>query len=602
MNSVKLLLIACLLGASFFTKVSLASDYYLNEVAEFTFGESTEHQWLAPLPNPLKNKQYFIGSQLGDIFLITGDTILSEPILDLSRSLQLFKKVKLTALAVHPNFKFSDRSGYATLYTAHTEGFNKKNNLSRLKPLNSDINYKYDAVITQWRYDHNQQKVFISSQREVLRLALPDNSISITQLAFNPSSKPWQEDYGLLYIALSNSEKIASESLYSGAILRINPDKESSESDPSQENNSAVIATEALSEVLDEVIFLQGGQKIFQFFWPEKYPDKLLVAHEYNLQRHFSLAAKGQDWRKQLPSFVARQNDIPAYAITGVLYQGSEFSHLYGKLLSIQKKGGAWHLTAMSLAQQKGKQLPAQIIWSIDPSLISSLSQISLHTTHHGEPVLFNHSDNLLYALTSNQVKSAEIKNKNKIEINTYYFAKKIAQQISIGRVLLVIMLFIIWFLVKSQLKSNSPSLKGVLDNQLTSFKFNELEQSVSLFRHHNQNADIKLSLAEIKQSEVYLNKVVIMCINAQYGHDFDHAHESDLRNSFSKEHHDQMKSEETRRIELHLIDKMDNEYAICLYLRQGNQRATKCNYDQVIEDLVDWCWLLSKCINPQND
>ena len=46
----------------------------------------------------------------------------------------------------------------------------------------------------------------------------------------------------------------------------------------------------------------------------------------------------------------------------------------------------------------------------------------------------------------------------------------------------------------------------------------------------------------------------------------------------------------------------MDNEYAICLYLRQGNQRATKCNYDQVIEDLVDWCWLLSKCINPQND
>jgi len=592
----KLLLIACFLGLSLFSKVGYSIDYYLNEVAEFTFGKTTNHHWLAPLSNPMNSDQFFISSETGEVFLIATDTVLTAPILDLNKALKSPQEIKLTALAVHPNFKFFDRPGYATIYTAHIENYKNTSNLSRLKPLKNGIIFEYDAVITQWQYDYEQQKFSNASQREIIRIALPDKHISVIQLAFNPNSRAWEDDYGLLYIALTSSQSFASHPLYSGTILRIHPDKYSSKKDSLQKNKLTTKGTDSQSDV----VFSMGAQNISQLFWPDNYPNQLLMVHQYNQQQYFTLIDKDGDWYQKLPRAVSRKNEFTSPSMSSVLYQGSEFSHLYGNLLSLHKNSEGWHLKSSSLIQKKHKQSPTKIIWTADPKLISSFSQISIHTTHHGELFLFNHSNNILYALTSTPPLTEQVKNKDKVEVNITYLAKIIARQLSITRVLLVITVIIIWLLVKSRFKPKSSSIKGVLDRQLTSFAFNEIEQSISLYRHHIKKVDIKLSLADIKRSEVYLNQVVIMCINAESGHSFDHAHESDLRNSFFKEHHDQMKSEEMRRIELHLIDKLDNEYSICLYLRKGKQRATKSNYEQVIEDLVGWCKLLSKYINPQ--
>lgn len=38
-----------------------------------------------------------------------------------------------------------------------------------------------------------------------------------------------------------------------------------------------------------------------------------------------------------------------------------------------------------------------------------------------------------------------------------------------------------------------------------------------------------------------------------------------------------------------------------CLYLRKGNDRITKKSYFAVIDDLIDWCWIISANINANN-
>lgn len=39
----------------------------------------------------------------------------------------------------------------------------------------------------------------------------------------------------------------------------------------------------------------------------------------------------------------------------------------------------------------------------------------------------------------------------------------------------------------------------------------------------------------------------------------------------------------------------------ISLYMREGNNRLTKTSYKDIIEQLINWCWLINAVLNPQN-
>jgi hypothetical protein len=95
------------------------------------------------------------------------------------------------------------------------------------------------------------------------------------------------------------------------------------------------------------------------------------------------------------------------------------------------------------------------------------------------------------------------------------------------------------------------------------------------------------------------LNNDVINIINDQPQNAFSNQGEVDIRDLFTIEHHGIMVEDKIRIIEIILSEK-DVSHKVCLYLRKGNNRLTNTTYHQVIDILIDLCWVISKHINPQ--
>jgi hypothetical protein len=49
----------------------------------------------------------------------------------------------------------------------------------------------------------------------------------------------------------------------------------------------------------------------------------------------------------------------------------------------------------------------------------------------------------------------------------------------------------------------------------------------------------------------------------------------------------------------LSFTDIHTKNYVVCLYMRKGSDRVTKKAYSAVIDDLIDWCWLIATTLNP---
>jgi hypothetical protein len=119
------------------------------------------------------------------------------------------------------------------------------------------------------------------------------------------------------------------------------------------------------------------------------------------------------------------------------------------------------------------------------------------------------------------------------------------------------------------------------------------------LFRNDNKKSHKILTLDSIIRCEVLLNNTVIRILDDQPNNAISNQNETEIRKLFAKEHNDKMVDKQTRQIEIVLSDK-DNSYTVCLYLRKGNNRVTDSTYYEVIDILIDLCWVISKHINSQ--
>ncbi|MFI0465788.1 PQQ-dependent sugar dehydrogenase [Saccharopolyspora sp. 5N102] len=125
-------------------------------------------------------------------------------------------------VAFHPDFA---RNG--KFYTVHSEDKAAIDSEEPTYP--NQPNASVQSVVTEWTADDPAADVFSGSQREIFRFGFTTQIHAIQQIDFNPTAKPGDPDYGLLYLGVGDggigldSDVPQDMSTPAGKILRIDP-------------------------------------------------------------------------------------------------------------------------------------------------------------------------------------------------------------------------------------------------------------------------------------------------------------------------------------------------------------------------------------------
>jgi len=574
--AINLILFASLVTCS----VTLADspiEYKYQQIADITDSTIPNQQWLQVIANPSNQHQLYLANNSGQIFLIEDGKLNPQALLDLSQvQKNNDQNIQLTAMALHPDFAFRGKAGFATFYTAHLSKINMQNLTERLQIKNTEINYQYDAVITEWQFNQkNLKTVKVASQREILRIPVIKQSTGIKQLAFNLLKESWHSDYGLLYVVLPAQKEFHHLPLYSGVILRINPTHYGHKNYTIPSNNPYVDN----SDIANEIILL-GAQNIKQILWLQKYNEQLLVSHQYNKKDLLTLHQKNNDWRNTHPEKLL---SYPLNTSTLLLYQGKELDQLHQRPVYIEKTDDSWQLNSINIIN--GRQINPKVEqrlsnnnWSIDDDL-----------------KLFSDSTNEMIILDKSHAKIYRITQKNLV------LSPTASNETGSNTLLLLLILAsctVIYFVIKSYKHSRSPSL--FTKHNFAHFEMSPSKQQIYLYKKNQSTSDIALNIVDITTSKVTLNNTIISLINLNERYGFNDDLEHDFRHLLFNEYRNKIVNEKIRTINLTLTD-AKHSYPIWLYARKGNKRLTNKRYKDIVEDLVNWNWLLAKKINTNN-
>ena len=586
---------AFVLVVSFFitlssTAYSNESNYQLVDVTQLEQKYIVQPNWHKLVANPSNKKQHFLIRESGQIHLVDEDEINPKAILDLrvfqQQNSSLFK---LTAIELHPNFSLRDQIGYGTFYTAHIENFDENKKTKRLLGRGDEVKLNADAVITEWKFNVvNYQTVDINAKREVLRVGVPDHSIVIKQISFNPYIKSWNEGFGLLYVAL-NGDKKWSSPLYSGVILRIKPEKLSLSSyrvpdtNPYMENSR-----------IDDAIYLLGGQNIKQFIWPEKGSEKILISHHYNNKQLLSLTDVQNDWRSASPKKVLYQSNEAVHDM--LTYQGRDLQLKRSTLLLLRQNGSYWNIDSLAFSDSKYNrdQVKPELVWRITTKKLPVESKIFFGSNHYGEVLFLERNTSALFRLAQ----QTSITDKRAVADND---EGGTGEASSNRNVLILFIIAVILGAIYYWFLRRRDSVKQIVRQQFALLEVSESGQQIGLYQRHKSDAEVIIDISNIVSSEIKLNEYSINVVNTELGHGFNNDKDSSLRAIFANEKIDKMVDGKVRQISLLLTDNQKNKYPICLYMRKGSNRITNKSYAKVINELIDWCWLVSEKINSDN-
>lgn len=589
----QLLVYLWLISSLVFYASALAAQslYQLDELAQLTQAEHEAINWQAIIANPSNQQQYFVMNEVGELYLFT-DTLADQPALSIAHTQKRNNaKIKLTAITLHPNFHLRDQQGFGTFYTAHFESIKPHTDTHRIQEVSDDLTLTRDAVITQWQFNQfNRQQVDLTTQREVLRIAVPDDSFSIEQMSFNPAVKPWDDHFGLLYISLSSHEKW-SQPLYSGVILRIDPHEFGLRSYTVPSNNPFIKDT-----AINDAIYVLGGQNIQRFFWPDNNSEQVLLAHQYNQKQLLSLTTGQDDWRIHASPQILYQGEQPLNDV--VLYRGRELLDLRNKLLLLKRQDQQWLIETLSIADSstRDKALPpTSLAWRFPTEQLAANSQPRFVVNYADELLVLDNQKKSLYQLTAEQSNNTEQPAGTSAVIESVADPELDSDN---GYLLLLLSLVIAgggYYFFKSDLFALIKARR----KDYAEFEVSESKQQIGLFLRHQKRAELVLDLVDITCCEVRLNKQKLALISQQAEQGFNQDKEQTLRRAFNHEYVYKMQKGRVRQISLLLTDKQDKNYIICLYMRKGSHRMTKKSYTNAVDDLIDFCWLIGQHVNP---
>ncbi len=578
---------------SIFSLLSVAAfaedNYYqFNKIAHLNHSEGEPSQWLQLVTHPNNIQQYFVINKTGQMYLV--DNMQNpHPVLDLNaNNLKESSSIKLTSIELHPNFALKGQLGYRVFYTAHLEVLDEKSRTKRLQERSDELILKFDAVITEWKFSSDDyQKVDLSTKREILRIAVPDHTMTIKQMSFSPYAKSWNDNFGLLYIALNGQENWQ-KPLYSGVLLRINPAKFGLRSFTIPNDNPYLKE----SKIKDE-IYLLGGQNIKQFIWPNKNNENILLSHHHNDNHLLSLTNGQNDWRNGAPKQMIYQSDKAIEYV--LLYRGSNLSYLRNKLLLLRQKNQKWFIESLavtpSVYDNTLKENKPQQEWQLPSQQLTSSSEVTFSINRDGEVLILDKTAGMIFQMYQNSSGDNTLVEE---QVTTSEIQTSSTNSLYIVFILMTAIGVVFYFF-----KRNKFSAKAVVRKQFAHIELSESELQIGLYQRHQSSTDTIIDIVDITNCKVKLNNQTINVINQKAGHGFNDAKEQDLRNILTKEQVDKMVDGKVRQVNLLITDINEKYYTVCLYMRKGSDRVTKKTYSVVIDDLVNWCWLIATKVNP---
>lgn len=220
-------------------------------------------------------------------------------------------------VAFHPEFTPNGK-----FYTVHTEA---RGALTTKKPNLPTGGDKVDihGVITEWTTSDPAASRFTGTRREVLRIGFFDVIHGIQQIGFNPTARPGDEDYGLLYLAVGDGGTAgdATESLKTtvpvdvaqpqGKLLRIDPAGRNGSG--GQYGIPASNPFVARSGVLPE-IYASGLRGPYRFSWDSAGEHRMFLGNIGNEHVESIYEVKPGDnygWSEREGPFTVRLGDGP---------------------------------------------------------------------------------------------------------------------------------------------------------------------------------------------------------------------------------------------------------------------------------------------------
>jgi hypothetical protein len=420
---------------------------------------------------------------------------------------------------------------------------------------------------------------------------VPDESLMIKQMSFNPYAKSWNEGFGLLYIALNGQPKWKNP-LYSGTIFRINPAKFGLRSFTIPTSNPYL----ENSEITDE-IYLFNEQNINHFIWPNKGSEDILLSHLYNNKPVLSLININNGLRVSDAINIIYQGGNIVKGV--ILYRGAELPALRNNLLILTKaKHQNWLVESLSLAPafnsiDTENKKPKQE-WQFTVEQLPYDSDIAVISSRDDEVLIIDKTLGNIFQVfkgmvqTNLPVEQAVVPQVDEKEGSDHLY------------ILLLILLVVIgscYYLFTR----NTISAKSIVRKQFAQLELSESKQQIGLYHRHQKTVDTIINISDINYLDIKLNGETISRLSRETGNGFNDDKEQDLRIALNKEKTDKMMGDKIRQINLSFTDIQTKNYTVCLYMRKGSARVTKKAYSAVIEDLIDWCWLLALTLNPDN-
>jgi hypothetical protein len=564
------------------------NHYQLNEIVQLDSELDKSSQWLELISSPSNAEEYFAFNSAGQMYLVDEMQKLTQVLNLNTKNENNGSSIRFTAVELHPNFALRDQLGYGIFYTAHIEKINNKSSTKRIEERKSGMIFKFDAVITEWQfYSSNYQAIDPDAKREVLRISVPDNKMTINQMSFNPYTKSWNEDFGLLYIAL-NGDKKWPQPLYSGVVLRINPATFGLRSFTVPASNPYIKESGIKNE-----IYLLGAQTIKQFIWPDKSSDTILLSHQYNNKFLLSLTELSNDWRNKSSKDILYQSDRPIDNI--LLYRGSSLMGLRNKLLLLTNKKEGWLVESLSITPSMNTVNPVENRlkqeWQFTSEQLAYNSDVSFSENRDGEVLVINKTSGKVIQVSQNTAIENDISPEKSVTVVEHETGS--TDYIYIALIIFVLIGGGFYFV-----KRNKFSAKAIVHKQFADIELSESQQQIGFYYRHSKTINTIINISEVVTFEVKLNDITVNVINQHENQGFSNGKEQTLRAIFAKEKLKKMTSGKIRQISLVLTDTQKKSYIVCLYMRKGSDRVTKKTYSVAIEDLIDWCWLIAETIN----
>ncbi|MEU5947614.1 PQQ-dependent sugar dehydrogenase [Micromonospora sp. NPDC047465] len=264
-------------------------------------------------------------------------------------------------VAFHPEFGTNGR-----FYTIHTE----QASLATKAPDHAQANSIFHGVITEWTATDPAADTFAGSRREMLRIGFAGQVHGIQEINFNPTARPGQRDYGLLYLAVGDggtgvrNTEPQNLGMAHGKLLRIDP--QGTDSANGQygipADNPFVGRTDALGE-----IYAVGFRDPHRFSW-DPATGRMFLGHigEHAIEAIYEVRAGDNfGWSEREGAFVFNKAGSACDKLLPLPPDDADFGYTYPVAAYDHNPAPGWNCTSdvgVAVAGgfvYRGNELPA---------------------------------------------------------------------------------------------------------------------------------------------------------------------------------------------------------------------------------------------------